>query len=252
LLRCLFSDHTLEEIAMNLMTRLKPLAVCALLLAAAGAHAQFNTNLIVNPGAESDAGGDGNYVVNLSGWTVSGQMTAIAYSLGCPQGYPCLTDPGPAAPGLNHFSGGNVVLSTAAQTVDLSFAAAQVAGGGALYDLAGWLGGYASQSDNVTLTLTFRDGSGTALGVAAIGPVTAADRANATGLLLRQTSGSVPMGAATADLLLTATRVGGGTSNDGYADNLALSITAVPEPATVLLSLGGLAAIMLRRRQLLG
>jgi hypothetical protein len=232
---------------MNLM---KPIAIAALLLAAAGAQAQFNTNLIVNPGAESAVGGNGNFAANLPGWTVAGQMTAIAYSLGCPQGYPCLTDPGPAAPGLNHFAGGNVATSTAAQTVDLSFAAAQLAGGGVSYSLAGWLGGYAAQSDNITLTLTFRDGGGGSLGTAAIGPVTAADRSNATGMLLRQTSGLVPLGTASADLLMTAVRVGGGTSNDGYADNLAFSVTAVPEPATALMALGGIAALLLRRRLL--
>jgi hypothetical protein len=232
---------------MNLM---KPIAVAALLLAAAGAQAQFNTNLIVNPGAEAAVGGNGNFAANLPGWTVAGQMTAIAYSLGCPQGYPCLTDPGPATPGLNHFSGGNVALSSAAQTVDLSFAAATLAGVGLSYDLAGWLGGYASQSDNVTLAITFRDGGGGSLGTAAIGPVTAVDRLNATGMLLRQTSGLVPLGTASADLLMTSTRLGGGTSNDGYADNLSFSVTAVPEPATALMALGGIAALLLRRRLL--
>lgn len=216
------------------------------------AQAQLNTNLIVNPGAEAAAGGNGNFAANLPGWSVTGELTAIAYSLGCPQGYPCTspTNPGPAAPGLNHFAGGNVAASTATQVVDLSFASSLIAAGGASFNLSGWLGGYAGQGDNVTLAVSFLNGSNTVLGSTTLGPVTAADRGNATALLFRSTSGLLPVDTAKANLLLTTARVGGGTSNDGYADNLAFSVSAVPEPGTALMLGAGAALMLLARRRL--
>lgn len=232
-----------------------PLALSALLVSSPAA-AQFNTNLIVNAGAEAGLGGDGSsdFAGNLPGWDVTGEMMGIAYALGCPAGYPCTapTDPGPAASGLNHFAGGNVAQSTASQTLNLSFASASLAGNGVSFALSGWLGGYSSQSDDMSLALTWFNPLGTVLGTTTLGPVTAADRGNATGLLFREVTGLVPTGALTARLTLTATRIGGGSSNDGYADNLSLVLTPVPEPSTLglfcagLLGLAGVAR--LRRR----
>ncbi len=95
---------------------------------------------------------------------------------------------------------------------------------GATFVLSGFLGGFATQNDRATLTATFKDGGGGTLAIASIGPVTNVDRGNVTGLLFRTTSGSVPAGTRTVDLLLTLTRAAG-FSNDGYADNLSLVLT---------------------------
>ncbi len=231
-----------------------PVLACAM-LTCAPASAQFHTNLIVNPGAEAAPGGNGgsSWFGNLPGWEADGDMMAIAYAQGCPAGYPCTspTDPGPAEPGLNHFAGGNSPLSTASQTVNLSFAAGSIAAEGVSYTLSGWLGGYSSQSDTMSLSLTWFNPLGTVLGTTTLQPATAAERGNLTALLFRESAGLVPFGSVAARLTLTATRIGGGTSNDGYADNLSLVLSPVPEPATwSLFGMGllGLAARRIRRR----
>ncbi len=231
-----------------------PVLACALLICAP-ASAQFNTNLIVNPGGEAALGGNGgsHSFGNLPGWEADGEMMAIAYSLGCPDGYPCPfpANPGPAEAGLNHFAGGNSALSSASQTINLSFAAGSLAAAeGVSFTLSGWLGGYSSQGDHMSLSLTWFNPLGAVLATTTLQPVSAADRGNQTALLLREASGLVPFGSVAARLTLTATRVGGGTSNDGYADNLSLVLSPVPEPATWgLFSAGllGLAARRLRR-----
>ena len=82
------------------------------------------------------------------------------------------------------------------------------------------------------------------LGDVQIGPVTAADRGELTGLLDRSTAGLVPAGTRSVDLVLTATRYQG-SSDDGYADNLSFVLAApgvvsgAPEPGAWILMLGG-------------
>ncbi len=199
------------------------LTATAALLAAVSAQAAFNQNLIVNPGADAGSGGDGSVLNNLPGWTVSGELTAIDYSLGCPGGYPCASDPGPADRGLNHFAGGNAGVSSGRQTIALGFAGAAINGPGAHFKLSGWLGGYASQDDNARLSVSFLDAANQVVGSSSIGPVSAADRSGATALLLREQTGWVPQGAVAAEVHLLMTRTGG-TSNDGYADSLGLQL----------------------------
>jgi hypothetical protein len=89
------------------------------------------------------------------------------------------------------------------------------------YLLSGWLGGWTSQDDNATLTVTFQNASGAALGTGSIGPVMAADRASATGLVQQSSSGAVPSGTRTVLVVLSMARTSG-SANDGYADDLSL------------------------------
>ncbi|MBK8019787.1 MAG: PEP-CTERM sorting domain-containing protein [Betaproteobacteria bacterium] len=197
---------------------------CTLLLSQAPlVSAAWNTNLLVNPGADATAGGDGNFVANLPGWNVTGELTAIDYSLGCPGGYPCLTDPGPSDPGANHFGGGYGTPSIGRQTIDLGFAGSSINGAGAYYALSGWLGGYATQEDHVTLDVNFLNASNQIVGSKTIGPVTPTDRGGVTAMLLREANGWVPAGATSAEVVLSAIRTGG-SSNDGYADSLSFSL----------------------------
>ncbi len=89
------------------------------------------------------------------------------------------------------------------------------------------MGGFLTDGDNATLSITFKSALGSPLGTASIGPVSAADRGNVTGLLPRSTSGNVPTGTRQIDVLLQMTRTDG-ASNDGYADNLSLVFTTAP------------------------
>jgi len=207
----------------------------------------FGSNLIVNGDAETAPGDPGGNVVPVPGFTITGQLTAVTYD--APGGFPLASDPGPASRGLNFFAGGpSAAASSGWQSIDLSSGAGVIDAGGASFDLSAYLGGFSSQGDNARLTVTFLDGASAVLGSATIGPVSPADRAGATGLLWQETTGSVPVNtrSATIELLLTRTD---GSYNDGYADNLSLVISAVPEPSeALLLSIGGLALVGWRRQ----
>jgi len=221
---------------MKRVTRRIVLAVAVLgLMAGASeqARATFLTNLIVNGNAESGSGSPSGDIVSVPDWTTAGSFTVVEY--GAAGGFPTATDPGPTNRGLNFFAGGpSNPLSSAFQSIDESADAAVIDTGKVNFTLSGFLGGWDSQDDHAVLSATFLDNSGSDLGSASIGPVWAADRGDETGLLLRTTTGVLPIGTRTIDVLLTMTR-DEGDYNDGYADNLSLVLTpsAVPEPSTL-------------------
>ncbi|MGA4843680.1 phosphoesterase [Streptomyces sp. G45] len=186
-------------------------------------------NLVVNGDAESGAGGTADPVTGVRGWqVVQGAPALVAYSLG--GGYPTPADPGPARRGSRFFSGGNSPRTALVQDVALpkggpTGRSAVDAGRGG-YTLTAWLGGYAGQEDGARLSVEFRDAKGTPVALSVLGPVSAAERGGRTALLERTAEALVPPTARSARLLLVFTRSGGGTSNDGYAD--ALSLTLAP------------------------
>jgi hypothetical protein len=184
-------------------------------------------NLIVNGNAEAAAGSTDGTPLPTPGWASVGQATAAQYGV---YGWPAATDPGPTDRGVNLFSGGPAdATSSLAQTVNLGSYATSIDGGGVSYQLSGWLGGYAGQDDYATLTLTFQNTAGAALGTATIGPVYASERASISGLLLRSATGLVPVGTRSAGVTLTMVRMSG-TANDGYADNLSLVLSGTGIP----------------------
>ncbi|MBS4096473.1 MAG: hypothetical protein KGZ83_06505 [Sulfuricella sp.] len=179
------------------------------------------SNLLVNGDAESVAAASSD-VTSFPGWSTDGNVTILQYGVG---DYIAPTSPGPSSRGNNFFYGGSVGSAAASQTVSLSFAATSIDSGTASYTLAGWLGGWSSQNDNVTVTATFYDASQRQVGATAtIGPVLASERGSATSLLERSTSASVPVGARSALVRMAFSRASG-SSNDGYADNLSLILT---------------------------
>ncbi|WP_175410367.1 phosphoesterase [Streptomyces sp. TRM64462] len=186
-------------------------------------------NLVVNGDAESGPGGTPEPVGAVTGWdVVHGAPALIAYSHG--GGYPGPKDPGPERRGSRFFSGGNAPRTALVQDVPLpeggDTGSAAVDAGRVRYAVRAWLGGYAAQEDGARLSVEFRDGRGTPLALSVLGPVTSRERHGRTGLLERADSAAVPPGARTARLLLVLTRSGGGTSNDGYADGISLTLTA--------------------------
>jgi hypothetical protein len=184
------------------------------------------SNLIVNGDAEfADASTSGYDGVTIPGWQVTGVPTIVGYTVG--NGFPTAQTPGPANRGNQFFAGGPVGTSTLTQTVDVSAAASAIDGGGVGYTLSGWLGGYASEDSRTTVTITFRNGSGSALRTAQIGPVTAADRNNTTSLLQRSSSATVPAGTRSVGVVVqlkgTTMRDNLNQYDDAYADNLSLT-----------------------------
>ncbi len=181
------------------------------------AEGLVSSNLLVDGDGESTTGAanESTAVVAPPGWTTNGNLTLVPYSISSLDG-----QSGPANTGANFFAGGpNNAQSSATQTVNVASQAAAIDTGTLSYDLSGWLGGFSSQNDNATLTVTFENASGSVLGTANIGPVLAADRNDETELLYRNADGAVPVGTRQIVVLLTMTRTDG-AYNDGYADDL--------------------------------
>jgi hypothetical protein len=203
-------------------------AMAALALpGAASAVTTAPKNIILNPGAEAGPGSTDGSTVPVPHWTVpkGGTFTAVQY--GASGGFPTKTGPGPKNRGANFFAGGDEAKAntqTATQTDSLK-AYAGVIAAGATFTLAGYLGGYSSQTDNATVTVTWESSTGTSLGTATIGPVTPAGRHDVTGLLAKSLTGTVPAGSASALVTIKCLRHEG-SYNDGYADNLSLTIVA--------------------------
>ncbi|MDT9688356.1 phosphoesterase [Streptomyces sp. P9(2023)] len=186
-------------------------------------------NLVVNGDAESGPGGSAEPVTEVTGWAVpEGAPALIAYSLG--NGYPGIGDPGPADRGTRFFSGGNSPRTALVQDIALPERGdagwRYIDAGRVRYTLAGWLGGYATQEDGARLSVEFRDAQGTPVALSVLGPVTAGERLSRTALLERTATATVPPGARHARVLLVFTRSGSGTSNDGYADSISLTLHA--------------------------
>ncbi len=179
-------------------------------------------NLVLNPGAEDGVGSNTSAQVPIPSWTARG-ATAIRYGVGV---FPTAEDPGPSDRGLNFFAGGDAMLSSLDQTVDVSAYAAAIDDGAVTFELSGYLGGFQDQADSTLVTLTFESGGGDALREASIGPVTATDRNNATALLPRMVHDAVPRGCRSVRVVVELTRVDAIIDavgdNDGYADNLSL------------------------------
>jgi hypothetical protein len=220
---------------------IKQLFTLSLLALSLGAQAQatLGSNLIVNGDAES----------GVAGWT-GFDGYSLFQSVNYGSNWVLPTQPGPADRGAKMFAG---IGAQAAgfQSIELG----ALAGQPLHYELTGWLGGWAEQGDNALLYVSFLDTAGNEIGNASIGPVMPADRNNQTGLFLQSTAGVLPAQTASLQFSLTMERLGGG-DNDGYADNLSFTISAVPEGSTLAYTLAGLGLlgglVVRRRRQATG
>jgi uncharacterized protein (TIGR03437 family) len=180
-------------------------------------------NLIRNGDAETGAAAsDCSGLANISGWIADGRASVCRYGSG---DFLLANAPGPSDRGSNFFAGGSNDRSMIYQVIDVSSSAAQIDAGTLPYTLSGWLGGWADQDDSAKLTATFKSASGEPLAYASIGPVLAAERNRASGLVLKSATGTVPRNARSVVVDLTFTRASG-TYNDGYADSLSLAFTS--------------------------
>lgn len=184
-----------------------------------------NGNLLFNGDAESGEGSpDGQKIMAPPGWKGTGQFNVVRY--GATNGYPALDVVGPANRGRNFFAGGpDGNISSAMQEVDVSSDASAIDAGKEATVLSGWLGGYQSQSDSAMVGAEFVNAQGGVISMLTLGPVLAAERNSTTCFMEKTTRGPVPAGTRRIRVTITMRRTEG-TSNDGYADNL--SLTLVP------------------------
>ena len=182
-------------------------------------------NLVVNGDAEASAGSPSGAQVGVPVWATEGQFTVVPYN--APGGFPAVpTDTVPSNHGVNFFAGGNAALSLGQQFISLAAISPTVDAGGVHFLLSASLGGFGSQEDNALISLSFVDAHVHSLALYGLGPVTAAQRGDKTGLLPLSLAGVVPPGTRSVFVTLTLTRAPGpGSYDDGYADNLSLVLT---------------------------
>lgn len=174
----------------------------------------LDTNLLFNGDAESDPSG-----ATAPGWTFSGGFTLDRYG----GGNLTVADVGPAARGTNFFYGGVSAQSTGTTTIDLCRCTRLIEKQPLKLKVSGYLGGFAAQNDNIAVRFGVKLGA-SVVNPLTLGPVLAADRANVSGLFLREASTPLPKGTCGVDVVITATRAEG-VSNDGYADNLTATVS---------------------------
>ncbi len=201
------------------------LLITSLLVNAPAASAATSANLIV--GGDGEAGHcttDWHAATTMPGWTVvSGSPDIVCYSTGT------FTHPASPATGTSFLAPGDQGDGSITQTANVSSAATAIDGGSVTYNLSGWLGGWTNYAGYATVTATFLNAAGSAIGTAASLPtVTAANRGNTTGFLARSATGSVPK--LTRGIRVTVGFVKS-SGESGYADNLSLTLsTAVTAP----------------------
>ncbi|MCC6831889.1 MAG: hypothetical protein IT200_11140 [Thermoleophilia bacterium] len=187
-------------------------------------------NLLLNPGFEAGPAAGPGANRPVPGWATTGTFTAVPYSVG--MGFPEPANSQAIGGGANAGAGGpGSAESRAIQHVDLTGRATAIDAGRVTATIAAHLGGFGSDTDAATVTATFRDAGWNALGSATIGPVTAADRQSQTGLLPRGRDAAVPAGTRYIQVTVIATRAPGAAYNDGYADNVSLTLRTAPVPA---------------------
>jgi hypothetical protein len=192
----------------------------------------LGSNLIVNPGAEANTGvSDKTHIVKPTGWTVNGTATVVKY--GATGDFPTSSSPGPSSRGSNFFAGGpSSAEADLFQTINLSSIGSSIDAHDITFSLSGYLGGIANQADNASVFVNFSNSSSGFVSQVDIGPVTAADRGNVTGLLYRSLNGTIPATTRFAQIQVHF-EWDSGTYNDAYADNLSFVVNAIPTTGTV-------------------
>lgn len=193
--------------------------------ALASSGATVTTNLVKNGGAEiGPAVKDSSTTVpTIASWTKTGDFTTVVY--GAAGGFPDAKVSTAIKGGKNFFAGGPANPgSGASQVVSVASRATSIDKGKVTATLAGYLGGYSSQRDALTVTASFLDANAQKLGSTKIGPVSPAQRKGLTTLISRSAHTLVPAKTRSIEIRIRATRTDG-SYNDGYADRLSLTLT---------------------------
>lgn len=179
-------------------------------------------NVIKNQGAEDGAASvDGQTVVLIPDWVSTGSVTIVSYDT--PGDFPAQGDSGPADRGNKLFVGGpgEGPVVTLSQEIVIPPNCNEFHQSHTLFEARAWLGGFSDQEDYAEVQLQFLGDQDDLLWTVAIGPVTAADRDNVTGLRFRGAAGDVPGGTAKVIVTVTLTRFGG-DYNNAFVDALEL------------------------------
>jgi streptogramin lyase len=181
-------------------------------------------NLLRNPSFEDGLPAVAPAPVPVPGWALIPNATVATYA--------GLFVPPPASGGAGNqlmWGGPFNTQSAVIQQVDVSAQAAGIDAGRGEITLSALLGGGGAEQDDAVVIATFLSATDGDLGATAIGPVTAADRGNATRLLPRSIVAGVPAGT-------RAIRVEGrlvrqlGPTNDGLVDDVSLTLNVAPAP----------------------
>jgi hypothetical protein len=185
----------------------------------------YGVNLIVNGDAEANIGAtDSTQVVKPAYWNAPQKLTAAQY--GAFGGFPAAADSGVPDPGQNFFAGGPVGLVGSypiSQRISMANFAPDIDLNMVEYEVSAYLGGVDILQDQAGLGVWFLNAAGKVIGSFTLGPVSAADRNDVTGMVLRSKTGIVPAGTRRIDIELRMEGI------DGYihamADNLSLVLT---------------------------
>ncbi len=213
-------------------------AVLAVGLLAPGTQAQAAFppgNLILNGDGEVGvAAGDEVFTRCAQEWNcfAPANPTLVRYGTTI---FPSRAESARIGGGKNFFAGGpDIATASATVSAELAAAAVEIDAGTAAATLSGCLGGWQDQDDYAQLTLQFftePEAGGTFFPAQRVTGPNATARGKKTELLPVAKTVQVPPGARSAVILLTAFRVSGGSYNDGYADNMSLTLGPFPGPA---------------------
>jgi hypothetical protein len=185
-------------------------------------------NLLRNPGAEDGPGANNtSTVVAPPEWTTMGSFTAVAYGTPNTLGF----GQRPSDSGANFLAGGEgSELASGYQTIDVAANAQEIDACRVTATARGYFGGLDTQDDRAGADVAFFGEDGGAIDVFQTGYPTAADRNNTSGYLSYEKTARVPAGTRAIRFTVTAQRTDG-TYNDGYADNLSLTLAETPPPS---------------------
>jgi hypothetical protein len=213
--------------------------------------ADQSPNLLMNPGGEfGNPSLTGYSSVTVPGWLLTGTPTVVPY--GTTRRFPsALEIQGPVIPfasfpvygndtlktpansGKQFFGGGPVADSSMTQTVDLTGALAKIDQGGVTYNLGASMGGLFLDPSYTEVQVNFLDANGASLGTGSLETVKMWDRKFRTGFVQRNSTGTIPVGTRSAQVVVTFNDRNPmlGNYNNAYADNVSLTIGAdLPAP----------------------
>jgi hypothetical protein len=191
-------------------------------------------NVIQNGDAEGGTGAtNSNETQAPPGWQTLPNFTAVVY--GASGGFPDAAIGASIGGGRNFFAGGPPSefgdATAAVQDIDLTSYLPELDGSGVQATLSADLGGFASQNDSASVTAVLTNAEGnTGTGVLTLAPVTPEERGNATGFLRRTDCVTLQPGTRRAIVQIVAQRIDP-AYNDGYADNVSLTLSTAACPA---------------------